>query len=99
MKKWLEYSMYLHIGNNKNIKMTDIVGIFDTDTATISKYTKTYLSACEKRGETVYVTMELPKSFILTSENGKNTVYFSQLSGKTLCQRADDITAEMYGHR
>ena len=98
-KKMVGRIMYLHIGNNKNIKMTDIVGIFDTDTATISKYTKTYLSACEKRGETVYVTMELPKSFILTSETCKNTVYFSQLSGKTLCQRADDITAEMYGHR
>jgi hypothetical protein len=91
--------MYLHVGNNKTIKMTDIVGIFDTDTATVSKYTKNYLSACEKRGETVYVTMELPKSFILTSAKGENTVYFSQLSGKTLCQRADDITAEMTNHR
>ncbi len=87
--------MYLHIGNNKNIKMDDIVGIFDTDTATISKYTKTYLSSAEKRGETVYVTMELPKSFIITSANKENTVYFSQLSGKTLCQRADDILAEI----
>lgn len=91
--------MYLHIGNNKNIKMTDIVGIFDTDTATVSKSTKQYLTACEKRGETVYVTMELPKSFILTSAKGENTIYFSQLSGKTLCQRADDITAEMLNHR
>ncbi len=75
--------------------MDDIVGIFDTDTATISKYTKNYLSACEKRGATVNVTMELPKSFILTSAKKKNTVYFSQLSGKTLCQRADDILAEI----
>lgn len=32
--------MYLHVGNNKNIKLSDIVGIFDTDTATISKNTK-----------------------------------------------------------
>ncbi len=75
--------------------MTDIVGIFDTDTSTVSKYTKQYLSSCEKRGETINVTMELPKSFILTSVNHKNTVYFSQLSAKTLCQRADDITAEI----
>ncbi len=87
--------MYLHIGNSKNIKMDDIVGIFDTDSATISKYTKTYLSASEKRGETVNVTMEIPKSFILTSKKKKNTVYFSQLSAKTLCQRADDILTEI----
>ena len=85
--------MYLHAGNNKNIKITDIVGIFDTDTATISKITKQYLSGCEKRGETVNVSYELPKAFILTSEGTRfpeNKVYFSQLSVKTLCQRADD---------
>ncbi len=87
--------MYLHVGNHKNIKLTDIVGIFDTDTATVSKHTKTYLSECEKRGETVNVSMELPKSFVLTSQKGKNTVYFSQLSVKTLCQRADDFKASM----
>ncbi len=83
--------MYLHAGNNKNIKISDIIGIFDTDTATISKITKTYLSECEKRGETVNVSYELPKSFILTSDKKKNTVYFSQLSVKTLCQRADEL--------
>lgn len=83
--------MYLHIGNNKNVKLSDIVGIFDTDTATISKNTKNYLSGCEKRGETVNVTRELPKSFVVTSEKGRNTVYFSQLSVKTLCQRAENL--------
>ena len=88
--------MYLHAGNNKNIKITDIVGIFDTDTATISKITKQYLSGCEKRGETVNISYELPKAFVLTvekegsSQKNKNKVYFSQLSVKTLCQRADD---------
>jgi hypothetical protein len=87
--------MYLHIGNNKNIKMTDIVGIFDTDTATVSKATKQYLSQAEKRGETVSITTELPKSFILTCCNRKNNVYFSQLSCKTLCQRAEDIESEI----
>ena len=87
--------MYLHAGNNKNIKISDIVGIFDTDTATISKITKQYLSGCEKRGETVNISYELPKAFVLTAESGashknNNKVYFSQLSVKSLCQRADD---------
>ena len=73
--------------------MTDIVGIFDTDTATVSKITKQYLSGCEKRGETVNVSYELPKAFILTSTVSRfpeNKIYFSQLSAKTLCQRAED---------
>ncbi len=75
--------------------MTDIVGIFDTDTATVSRATKNYLSKAEKRGETVNVTTELPKSFILTCSEGRNTVYFSQLSCKTLCQRAEDVENEI----
>jgi CTP:phosphocholine cytidylyltransferase-like protein len=39
------------------------------------------------------LSYELPKAFILTAEGNrspKNKVYFSQLSVKTLCQRADD---------
>ena len=82
--------MYLHAGNNKNIKISDIVGIFDTDSATVSKTTKQYLSECEKRGETETISFEIPKSFILTSEHHKNTVYFSQLSAQTLRARIDE---------
>ena len=82
--------MYLHAGNHKNIKIADIVGIFDTDSATVSKITKQYLSESEKRGETELISFELPKSFILTSENQKNKVYFSQLSAQTLRARIDE---------
>jgi hypothetical protein len=82
--------MYLHAGNHKNIKIADIVGIFDTDSATVSKITKQYLSESEKRGETEIISFEIPKSFILTSENQKNKVYFSQLSAQTLRARIDE---------
>lgn len=82
--------MYLHAGNHKNIKIADIIGIFDTDSATVSKITKQYLSESEKRGETEIISFEIPKSFILTSENQKNKVYFSQLSAQTLRARIDE---------
>jgi hypothetical protein len=82
--------MYLHAGNHKNIKIADIVGILDTDSATVSKITKQYLSESEKRGETEIISFEIPKSFILTSENQKNKVYFSQLSAQTLRARIDE---------
>ena len=35
--------MYLHIGNGKSLKLEDIVGIFDLDTATVSKITKKFI--------------------------------------------------------
>ena len=34
--------MYLHIGNGKSVKREDIIGIFDLDTATVSKITKNF---------------------------------------------------------
>ena len=82
--------MYLHAGNHKNIKIADIVGIFDTDSATVSKITKQYLSESEKRRETEISSFEITKSFILTSENQKNKVYYSQLSAQTLRARIDE---------
>lgn len=32
--------MFLHVGNNKNIRVRNIIGIFDADNATISRETK-----------------------------------------------------------
>ena len=82
--------MYLHAGNHKNIRSKNIIGIFDTDNATLSTTSRAYLSAAERRGEVEAAVEEIPKSFILTSENQKNKVYFSQLSAQTLRARIDE---------
>ena len=82
--------MYLHAGNHKNIKIADIVGIFDTDSATVSKITKQYLSESEKRGETEIISFEIPKSFILFEENGLTKVCISPLSSSALRGRIND---------
>ena len=37
--------IYLHVGNKKNIRERDIIGIFDTDSATVSVTTRRYLAA------------------------------------------------------
>lgn len=83
--------MYLHLGNEKMIREKDIVGIFDLDTTTVSKATRKYLSQSEKEGAVVNVTSELPKSFIVCSENKKKTVYLSQLNSLTLGKRNDNL--------
>lgn len=81
--------MYLHIGKEKIIKTDQIIGIFDLDTATISKATRNYLAAAEKSGEVVNVTTELPKTFIVCNDDGKRTVYISQISSSTLNKRSE----------
>lgn len=81
--------MYLHIGENKIIRKADIVGIFDSDTATVSKTTRKFLTDAERRGALEAVG-DVPKSFTVISNKKDEKIYFSQLSSKTLARRADD---------
>lgn len=84
--------MYLHLGHDTVIKQNDILGIFDMDTATVSKNTRDYLSKKEKDGKCVTVSFELPGSFVVCTDKDKNeTVYISQLSASTLYKRTEDI--------
>ena len=81
--------MYLHVGNELNIRASDIVGIFDADSATVSAVTKKYLSAANGKGLVSFASEELPKSFVLYRNRKKNRyeICFSQLSTSALIGR------------
>ncbi len=79
--------MYLHIGNNYSVDVRDIVGIFDIENTTVEKCTKLLLERAEKEKKCVYTTYEMPKSFIVTMNEGRERVYISQLSVATLRKR------------
>ncbi|MGX8710601.1 extracellular matrix/biofilm biosynthesis regulator RemA family protein [Clostridium sp. KNHs216] len=84
--------MYLHLGQDTVIKVSDIVGIFDMETSTISKSTRNYLSAAQKEGRVVNVSMEMPKSFVLCCDkNSRIIVYITQISSSTLLKRTGFI--------
>lgn len=84
--------MFLHLGQDTVITTDEIIGIFDLDTTTVSKVTRTFLSGMEKKGRVVNVSYELPKSFVLSCDKntGEKIVYISQLSSVTLLKRADN---------
>ena len=84
--------MYLHIGNGKNIRNKNIIGIFDTDNATVSEITKKLLRDYESDGRVISAGNEIPKSFILYFEEKLNgtvepKICFSQLSSSSLSGR------------
>jgi len=80
--------VYLHLGQDTVIKMDEIVGIFDLETATVSKISRDYLARAQKSGQVVNVSLELPKSFVVCrDETGRLTVYISQISTATLLKR------------
>ncbi len=80
--------MYLHIGNNKNVREKRIIGIFDTESSTVSETTKKFLKEAEKRGEVESAGLEIPKSFVLYfDKNEEFKICFSQLLSSSLSGR------------
>ncbi len=82
--------MYLHVGNNRNIRINSIVGIFDMDNSTVSMITRKFLGTKQKQSLVETVSGEIPKSFVLYLENGDYRICFSPLSVAALHGRADE---------
>ena len=76
--------MFLHVGNNKNIRLSTVIGIFDMDNATLSAITRKYLNRKQREGLVESAIDELPKSFVLYLEGGEYKICFSQLSSTAL---------------
>ena len=81
--------MYLHIGNGESIRTEDIIGIFDLDTATVSKTTKKYISKKEKEGKVEYLDYDLPRAFILCQKGNEEKIKLSRISTTGLRQRIE----------
>ena len=83
--------MFLHVGNNKNIRLSTVVGIFDMDNATLSAITRKYLSARQRENLVESAIEDIPKSFILYLDNGEYKICFSQLSTSALKGRMGKV--------
>lgn len=84
--------LHLHLGNGVIIDNKDIVGIFDLENTTVSKYTKEFLRGQTEQEKVINVTKEIPKAFIVTSKKNKKKIkvektYLSQISTTTLNRR------------
>ena len=79
-------NVYLPIGNDMSVREKSIIGIFDMDNASTSKWTRAFLSRAEKEGEVVPFD-DLPASFILTTEYGMNRVFLSEQSTRKLKEK------------
>jgi hydrogenase maturation factor HypF (carbamoyltransferase family) len=73
--------MYLHIGNNKVVRETDIVGIFDLDSSTVSVNTRSFLKNAQNEKRVITLGYELPKSFIILKNN---EVYLSPFNTSSI---------------
>ena len=80
--------MYLHLGNGRSVRISDIVGIFDAESATVSQTTKKFLSDSQKNGAIESVSYDIPRSFVVT----RDKTYISHISASALsgrCKKPD----------
>ena len=83
--------MFLHVGNNQNILIERVLGIFDMDNATLSAVTRKFLSKNERAGLSKNAALdEIPKSFILyVDSDNQYKICYSQLSSTALKGRME----------
>ena len=84
--------IYLHIGGGVTVKKKDVIGIFDLDSATISKITRKYISENQKKGNIKYEDSDIPRAFVLLDEGGEYKIKLSRISPTGLNKRfTEDI--------
>lgn len=82
--------MYLHLGQSFMIPDREILGIFDLDNASWAYKTREFLKRAEQEGRAIWLTGDLPRSFVLVDSRwGEPVVYFSPLSYAALAGRAE----------
>ena len=82
--------MYIDIGLNLFVRDESVVGVFDLDNTTYSKWTRKFLTEAEQAGEVISATDELPKSFLVTGEYGMRRVYLTQYNAAVLVKRLEE---------
>lgn len=86
--------MYLHLGMDVVVRKQDIIGVFDLDNTSQSHITREYLHRAEKNRQVIDISGELPRSFILTAEGGRQRLYLSQITPQTLLKRFESRTEQ-----
>ena len=82
--------MYLNIGGDFSVRSESVVGIFDLDNTSCSKWTRKFLAEAQRAGAIVEATDELPKSFLVVSEYGENRVILTKYNAAVLLKRMQD---------
>ena len=76
--------MFLFLGGDVTVPKKDVIGIFDIEECSVSRMTADYLNSCQKKGRVEYVSLDMPKSFVVCSDK----TYISNVSNATINKRA-----------
>ncbi|MCL1952014.1 MAG: DUF370 domain-containing protein [Oscillospiraceae bacterium] len=72
-----------HLAPGLMLPRASIVGVFDLDTATVSKHTRDFLRRAQEAGAVISTGEDLPQSFLVTGEK----IYLSPQSSANLAKK------------
>ncbi|MDE6724276.1 MAG: DUF370 domain-containing protein [Ruminiclostridium sp.] len=79
--------MYISLGNDVSVLQSDIIGVFDIEKTSVVKSVNDFLGYCQKNNRIYYVSLEMPKSFVVCSD----CVYITNVSANTIRKRFTQI--------
>ncbi len=84
--------MFLHIGNDVAVYIKDVIAVLDMESATVMRDSRDFLKMCEEEGFLYDVAPgEMPKSIIITEEDGRSFVYVSPIAASTIRKRSNQV--------
>lgn len=75
--------MYVSLGSDVDVLKRDIIGIFDIEKTSVVKSVNEFLSHCQKTGKIYYVSLDMPKSFVVC----RDCVYVTNVGAGTIFKR------------
>lgn len=75
--------MYISLGSDVSILKSEIIGIFDIEKTSVVKSVNNFLSYCQKNGKIYYVSLDMPKSFVVC----RDCVYVTNVGAATIFKR------------
>lgn len=79
--------MFVNLENEISIKKSEIIGIFNLDTASVSPVTKDFLKKAGADMKIVYASKRVPESFILSDNGFTESVCMSSFAVDTVLGR------------
>lgn len=84
--------MFLHLGENVSVRLSDIIGIFNMEHAGSSSDNILFLKIAGDEEFVRRISDDPPKSFVVAEQDHKAVVYLSPISTQTLIRRALPVT-------
>ena len=86
---------YINVGGSTVLDKSQVLGIFDLDTSTVSQVTKNYINKMQKEGKLNYGDSDLPRSFVVYENKEGQAVELSRISTSGLKLRTESSAIEL----